>query len=577
MRVLQYFARAYPWQSLVVLLCLLLAVLVEGIGLSSVLPLLGMAVNADETGGGGGPSQDPFPLEAAVRGALAHLGLEPTVGLLLSVIVITFTLKAGLVVFSRRQVGYTVAHVATDLRLGLLRALLATRWSYYTRQPVGAAANAMATEANRASNAYYHVAQMLTYAMTAVLYMGIALAISWQATLAAALAGIITLRGLNALVRMAGRAGRKQTALLRSLLGRLTDTLQAVKMLKATGRENLIGPLLEHDTRRLNRQLQRRVLSKEALRALQEPILVAFAAAGLWIALTFWKMPLQAVIVLVILFASTLSSINKMQRKYQVMLADASALWSLRGMIDRAEAETEPQGGSATPSLGRGLALKQIRVDYDGRRLLDDLQIEIPAGQITAIIGASGAGKTTIVDLITGLLRPHAGEVWIDGVALTELDLRRWREMLGYVPQETLLLHDTVQINVSLGDPEVEADRVEAALRGAGAWDFVSQMPEGVHSSVGERGALLSGGQRQRIAIARALLHRPKLLILDEATTALDPESEAAVWETVKGLRGKTTVVAISHQPALAGVASRIYRVEGGTAKLVDLPAREVA
>jgi ATP-binding cassette subfamily C protein len=576
MRVLQFFARAYPWQSLVVVLCLLLAVLVQGVGLSSVLPLLGMAVNADSAGGSGA-AEDPSPLEAAVRGALAYFGLEPTIGLLLSIIVVTFTLKAVLVVFSRRQVGYTVADVATDLRLGLLRALLATRWSYYTRQPIGAVANAMATEANRASVAYYHLAQMFSFAMAGLLYMGIALAVSWQATVAAALAGIVTVRGLTALVHMAARAGRRQTALLRSLLGRLTDALQAVKMLKATGRENLIGPLLESDTRKLNRQLQRRVLSREALRAIQEPILVAFAAAGLWIALTLWKMPLPSVLVLVILFAGMLSSINKMQRMYQVMVADASALWSLRGMIDRAEAETESQGGTAAPTLERGLALKQIRVDYDGRRVLDDLHIEIPAGQITAIVGASGAGKTTIVDLITGLLQPDAGDVWTDGVPLRELDLRRWREMLGYVPQETLLLNDTVQTNVSLGDPEVDAGQVEAALRDAGAWEFVSEMPEGVHSSVGERGALLSGGQRQRIAIARALVHRPKLLILDEATAALDPESEASVWETVTRLRGKTTVVAISHQPALVGVANRIYRVGGGGAKLMDAPAQEVA
>jgi ATP-binding cassette subfamily C protein len=304
---------------------------------------------------------------------------------------------------------------------------------------------------------------------------------------------------------------------------------------------------------------------------------VAFAAAGLWIALTLWKMPLPSVLVLVILFAGMLSSINKMQRMYQVMLADASALWSLRGMIDRAEAETESQGGTAAPTLEHSLALKQIRVDYDGRRVLDDLHIEIPVGQITAIVGTSGAGKTTIVDLITGLLQPDAGDVWTDGVPLRELDLRRWREMLGYVPQETLLLNDTVQTNVSLGDPEVDAGQVEAALRDAGAWEFVSEMPEGVHSSVGERGALLSGGQRQRIAIARALVHRPKLLILDEATAALDPESEASVWETVTRLRGKTTVVAISHQPALVGVANRIYRVGGGGAKPMDAPAQEVA
>jgi ATP-binding cassette subfamily C protein len=574
MRLLRYFARAYPWESLIVLGCLVLAGLLDGLGVSAMLPLLSLVAGS---GAGGEGAKDPSGLERAVGHALRDAGIEPGLGILIAIIVVAFIGKAGLVVLSKRQVGYTVAHVATDLRLGLLRALLATRWSYFTRQPIGAAANAMASEANRASLAYHHTSMALTSGVEVGVYAVIAFAVSWQATIGAVLAGATTMGALHALVRMASKAGWRQTRLLKSLVARLTDTLQAVKLLKATGREEQVGPLLEHETQRLNRQLRRKVLSKEALRALQEPFVVVFICLGLWVGVESLKMPLSSLTVLGLVFVRMLNSANMMHRKWQAALADASALWSLREMLDRAEAQSEPQGGERAPSLERGIALDDVRFVYDDRPVLDGLSLSIPAGEITAVIGASGAGKTTIVDLVTGLVRPDSGTVRVDGIPLTELDTRLWRRTLGYVPQEMLLLHDTVQTNVTLGDPTIPADRVEAALRDAGAWGFVCELPEGVNSSVGERGGLLSGGQRQRIAIARALVHQPRLLILDEATAALDPQSEAVVWQAVGRLRGRMTILAISHQPALTDVARRIYRIENGRAHLVEAPARDVA
>jgi ATP-binding cassette subfamily C protein len=133
------------------------------------------------------------------------------------------------------------------------------------------------------------------------------------------------------------------------------------------------------------------------------------------------------------------------------------------------------------------------------------------------------------------------------------------------------MLHDSVRRNVTLGDPSLDDAAVEAALRLAGAWEFVCALPDGLDASVGERGALVSGGQRQRISIARALVHEPRLLIFDEATAALDAESEAAVWETIVSLRGHTTVVAISHHPQLATVADCVYRIADGRAERVEL------
>lgn len=564
MRVLIYFARMYPWQGLTVLLCLLLAALVDGIGLTAALPVLSVAIEG-ESG-----LQNPSGLKATVLSLTQRLGIEPQLGPLLLFLVTAFTLKGLLMLLSKRRVGYTVAHVATDMRLGLLRALLAARWSYYTRQPVGLAANAMATEATRAASAYYNLAQVVAYGIQAVIAIGVALAISWQATLASVAGGAVMVAVLGVFVRMAGRAGNRQTTLLKSLVGRLTDSLQTVRLLKATGREPLIGPLLADDTRRLNKALRKQVLGKESLRSLQEPIVVGFGAAILFVSRSVFAMSGPEVLLLIALFARTLGSISKTQRRYQHMVIDESALWSLREMIDVAEREREPEGGTATPHLERSLELSHIDFSYDGHTVFEDLCLEIPVGGITAIVGASGAGKTTIVDLLTGLANSKGGHVRIDGTPIEEVNLRRWREMIGYVPQEILMIHDSVRTNVTLGDPKLTDADTERALRDAGVWDVVARLPGGLDASVGERGTLLSGGQRQRIAIARGLVHRPRLLILDEATANLDRESEDAVWATVAGLRGKTTVVAISHQPALADVADRIYRIEGGAASRIE-------
>jgi ATP-binding cassette subfamily C protein len=142
--------------------------------------------------------------------------------------------------------------------------------------------------------------------------------------------------------------------------------------------------------------------------------------------------------------------------------------------------------------------------------------------------------------------------------------------MIGYVPQETLLLHDTVLVNVTLGDTKFTESDAENALRDAGAWDFVAEMDEGINTVVGERGSRLSGGQRQRITVARALVHKPELLILDEATSALDPESEAAICQTLRQLSSKLTILAISHQTALLDAADRAYRLGGDSIEIIE-------
>jgi ATP-binding cassette subfamily C protein len=557
MKLLLIFARAYPKRTLTMLGCLLMAAVAEGLGLSTVLPLLGIIAEKDA-------ASSHNEVSRIVVSTLESFGLQATLGVLLSLIVAAMFVKAGLVLMAQRQIGYTVAHVATDLRLELIRTLLGSRWEYYIRKPVGTLANAFATEAFRASQAYLYGATNVALVIQALVYFGVAIATSWRATLGAAGLGIFTILLLNRLVRMTRRAGARQTRLLKDLLGRLTDILYAVKPLKAMARETLVGPLLEHKTQRLNRALQREVLSKEALNALHEPLLIGTVSAGLYVAVTRWGLPIDRVMLLALLFGRLLGHLQRIQKNLQRMVACDSAFWSIRQTIDEAAAARETMAGAEAPRLEHGIELRDVTLAYGTKTVLDHTSLRIPKGQVTVIVGPSGAGKTSIVDLVTGLVRPREGEVFVDDLPLGSVDMRAWRRKVGYVPQETFLLHESVAVNVTLGDPALTPADVEATLRDADAWGFVSTMPEGIETTVGERGTAMSGGQRQRIAIARALAHGPDLLILDEATASLDPKSEAEICATVQRLRGRMTILAVSHQPALLDVADKVYRLEHG-------------
>ncbi len=555
----------YPRRSALTLIALLSASVAEGVGLLFLLPMLSIATGENTFGTGSLQSGAQHILIQS----LSALGLAPTVGTLLIIIVSCVAVKGVFLLLAKTQVGYTVTHVATELRLSLLQALLAARWEYYVRQPVGNFANAVGTEAMRASMAYLEGAKSATQFIEAMVYVCVAFVVAGKATLAFLIPGIVILYGLNRFIRMAHRAGNRQTHLLKSLLAGLTDSLQSIKPLKAMAREELIGPPLKSNAKRLNRAFQREVLNTELLSSSQEILIAAIIAVGLYVALSRWQMPVNAVMIMVFLLARLLICLAKMQRQYQKMRTLESAFWSLRSAIDSANHDRETEPGGLAPHLEKALCLERVSFGYEKQWILRNASLTVPVGSFTAIMGPSGAGKTTIVDLCAGLLRPQQGHIRIDDLPLDRVDLRQWRRMIGYVPQETFLFHDTVLQNVTLGDPDLSEADAEAALRAAGAWDFVMARPSGIHSSVGERGSMLSGGQRQRIAIARALVHRPKLLILDEVTSALDPENAAEICRTLRGLLGRLTVLAISHQPAMVKSADRVYRIRHGEVTLV--------
>jgi len=560
-----YFAKAYPGISLRVVALSVLASISESFGVLTLLPVLSIAMG-DDAGMGS-------RLAVTVRETLAAVHLPANLGFLLCLIVAFLVLKACLNLLAAYQSGYAAGRIAADLRLALIRALMAARWDHVLMSRSGGIATSISTEAERSASVYGNASKLASTGVQIAVYMALAMLTSVEVTLAAMAVGVFTFLLLNGLVRISRQAGQIQTTLLRSLAERLNDLLSSLKALKAMALERRVAPLLEAETEDLDRARRRDVFSSALLLAVQEPLFACILAVGIFVVVEFKLMSFVQLLFVAVLFHRIVMNITALQAHYQLLVRNESAFWSLRNTIRRAQEAAETWTGAVRPQGRADIVFDRVSFAYGDQPVLQDVSFTIGERGLTVLIGPSGSGKTTIADLLIGLYRPQSGGILTGGVALDTVDMTWWRSGVGYVPQDPILFHDTILANITLRDSDLSAQDVEQALVAAEAWDFVATLPEGMNTIVGEKGGRISGGQRQRIALARALVRRPRLLILDEVTTALDPTTEATIVETIGHLRRTLAVFAISHQPAILAVADTVFRIRDGRVEILPKTA----
>lgn len=464
--------------------------------------------------------------------------------------------------------GYT-RYLREDLFAKVLRA----DWACLASKRITDITNAFIAEVNRVSSGTVFLLRICSQFILAVVQLYIAFLMSPALTAFVLLCGTLLFIFLNSTLKESKNLGSSTHGLNRELMSRITEQLGSIKESKIYGVEKeqearfriLTGEIEKNATDFIHLQTRPDMFYK---------IAAAFViSVFFYIAVTYLRVEPAAMIIIIFIFARLWPLFSSFQNSLQNVFVVMPAYQSLRQLkLDLAQQTELMWDGEEREKIGELKLDKAIRfqdLSFTYRQgeesfALRDITIEIPAHSVTALVGKSGAGKSTMVDLLMGLLKPDTGTILVDDSVVEGSTMAAWRKVISYVPQDPFLFNDTIRANFQCFNPDASEEEMWEALEMAAGRDFVSRLPQGMDTFIGDRGVRLSGGERQRIVLARALIRKPQLLVLDEATSALDMENESRIQQAIERMRGSLTIIIIAHRLETIRRADKIIVVDDG-------------
>jgi len=517
-------------------------------------------------------------LAQSVASAFKFAGVPLTLVSVLGAFVVFTALLASL---SRVQTVYNFKlqqdFVAT-LRRRLYRAIANADWLTFSRIRSSDFTHALTNELARVGLATASALLVIANSLLVLVYILFALRLSATMTGMVFAAGLVLVLVLRRKTSRAHEIGKEMSEVGNMLYSASTEHLSGMKTVKSYGVEERNTKIFAELSEQVARAYNRGISNSADITFWFTAGSAAILSIILYTSVEVLGMTAAELLLLLFLFNRMIPLFNSIQSYYQNCLNQLPAFSGVMELQARCEANAEPQPEiSEAVELREGIQFERVSFSYGGGEsvaAVRELDLTIEAEKITAIVGSSGAGKSTIADLVIGLIQPDRGRVLVDGEPLGPEVLSSWREQIGYVAQETFLFNDTVRANLLWARPEAGEEQIWQALELAAAGGFVSELPEGLQTVLGDRGVRLSGGERQRLALARALLREPSLLILDEATSALDSENERHIQKAIEGLHGRMTILVITHRLSTIRGADVIYVLERG--RLVESGSWEV-
>lgn len=552
----------YRWPLIILTVLSFASGFFESVGINAVIPLFSF-LNKE------GVASTDF-ISRAIEKSFSYVHLNYTLTSLLLFIIALFLVKAVTLFFATYLATRITVAYETKTRNELFSATLEANWPYLLEQRIGYLDQMLTNDISQSSKLLSYISTSIIIVGNLVAYGFLVVNISWVVGLLTFFLGGVVLLALKPLFDKNTAVSESMSRLYKELAHFVNQNVLGMKFVKSSSVE---GKVMERSTAYFEkmRHLNLRItVLRNATTVLLQPVGLIFVII---IFAFFYKMTvfnLASFAVIVYAINKIFAFIQQAQSNIHTITGQVPYLMAVINYKNETRRHKEVDGGAEPFCFKDRLEFREVTFSYKEREqpVLQKITFSLGKGEMIGLIGPSGAGKTTVVDLVLRLFVPQSGKITLDGKDAVSLSLPEWRRNIGYVSQEIFLLNDTVENNIRFyTDTVTEEDMYEAA-RMANIYDFIDTLPDKWKTLVGERGVLLSGGQRQRIILARVLARRPQILVLDEATSALDNESEILIQKAIEKLKGKVTVLAIAHRLSTVKASDKLIVLDGG--KIVE-------
>ena len=537
--------------------------LLEGIGVNALIPLFSFAL--------GDPASDLISKEIIKFFAL--IGLPYTVRFMLVFIAVLFSGKALLTILLDYLRFKIITDYEKETRRNLFEKILASSWTHLMRQKLGYLEIILTVDVPNAATLLGQIGSGITVITGLAIYIFVAINISARITLTTLFLGGVIFLVFQPLLKRIKILAIERNQLIKDTAHHVSENILGVKAVKSMRVEHEVAQKGERLFDQLRRSTLRVPFLKSIMNSVMEPVAVIFVS--FIFALTYRNPDFNLAMLIAIVYL-----INRIFLYIQQLMAITHTISSfspyLTSVVNyQADASNHQDtvSGGIPFQFEKDLRFQNMSFAYTADRpVLTDVNLTLKKGQLSGLIGPSGVGKTTLVDLILRLLEPTSGQILLDGTPYQKIRIDDWRKNIGYMAQDFFLLNDTIANNIRFYSEQITDEGVESAARMANIHEFIMELPQRYETVIGERGVRLSVGERQRVVLARVLARQPQLLILDEATSALDNESEAQIQKTINDLHGKVTVLIVAHRLSTVANVDQLIVLDAGHIVEADTP-----